>query len=92
MIPVVITDPMEEVIPSLGLVTFEDIETGALCEFDTSGAEAGHYAAYVAGLRAAREASLRRLKMDFVNVHTEQAYVDALVEFFRARARRMQHA
>jgi uncharacterized protein (DUF58 family) len=90
LVPVVITDPLEEAIPPLGLVTFEDIETGALCEFDTSAVEARHYAAYVAGLRAAREATLRRLKMDFVNVHTDRAYVDALVEFFRARARRIQ--
>jgi uncharacterized protein (DUF58 family) len=92
VIPVVITDPMEELVPKLGFVTFEDVETGAVIEFDASGPEGKQYAEVVAHLRAGREASLRRLKMDFVNVRTDQPYVDALVRFFRARARRLQHA
>ena len=33
----------------------------------------------------------RRMKLDYVNVRTDQSYVDALVAFFRARTRRMQH-
>ncbi len=91
-VPVVITDPMEEVLPKVGFVTFEDVETGAICEFDSSGPEAAEYAQYVAQLRAVREETLRRLKLDVVNVRTDRPYVDALVEFFRARARRMQRA
>ena len=39
----------------------------------------------------AREALLRKLKMDFVNVRTDRPYVDALVAFFKARARRLAH-
>ncbi len=92
VIPVVITDPMEEQLPKLGTVLFEDVESGDLVEFDTSGPEARDYAAYVAYLRGLRETSLRRLKVDFVNVRTDLPYVDALVRFFHARARRMQHA
>ena len=90
LIPVIITDPMEEAIPRLGLVTFEDVESGALCEFDTSGAEASHYAVYAAQQRLAREAQMRRLKLDVVNVRTDLPYVDALVAYFRSRAKRMQ--
>lgn len=92
VIPVVITDPMEELVPKLGFVTFEDVETGAVIEFDASGPEGKQFAQVVAYLRAGRETTLRRLKMDFVNVRTDQPYVDALVAFFRARARRLQHA
>ena len=40
--------------------------------------------------RVNREQALRRLKMDFVNVRTNKPYVDALVQFFRARAKRQQ--
>jgi uncharacterized protein (DUF58 family) len=90
VVPVVITDPMEEELPKVGLVTFEDVETGMVLEFDSSGPEAAEYARYAAQLRQAREETLRRLKMDFVNVRTDRPYVDALVQFFRARARRMQ--
>lgn len=91
VVPVVIADPMEESLPPLGLVTFEDVETGELVEFDSLGPEARHYEALVRADRLDREDILRRLKMDFVNVRTDRPYVDALVEFFRIRARRMQH-
>ena len=89
MVPVVITDPMEEVLPSVGLMTFEDVETGEIAEFDTSGSEADLFRHHVARQRFLREQALRRLKMDVVNVRTDRPYVDALVQFFRARARRM---
>ena len=91
VVPVVITDPMEEAIPSLGLATFEDVETGLVCEFDTSGPEAREYERHAAQLRAMREATLRRLQVDFVNVRTDRPYVEALVRFFRTRARRQRH-
>jgi uncharacterized protein (DUF58 family) len=90
IVPVVITDPMEERLPKVGIVTFEDVETGELVEFDSSGPEAELFAKKAQAERVAREALLRKLKMDFVNVRTDRPYVDALVEFFRARARR-QH-
>jgi uncharacterized protein (DUF58 family) len=89
MVPVVITDPMEEVLPRVGLMTFEDVETGEIVEFDTSGSEAELFRHHVARQRFLREQALRRLKMDVVNVRTDRPYVDALVQFFRARARRM---
>lgn len=92
LVPAVITDPMEEELPSLGLISFEDVETGQVFEFDSSGPEALAYAERVKRLRQAREQILRRLKIDFVNVRTDRPYVNALVAFFRARARRMHLA
>jgi uncharacterized protein (DUF58 family) len=92
LVPVVITDPMEEALPELGLIAFEDVESGAVIEFDSSGPEARAYAAHVRRAARAREEAMRRLKIDFVNVRTDRAYVDALVAFFRARARRMHLA
>ena len=41
--------------------------------------------------RETREQLFRRMRLDFVNVRTDQPYVDALVAFFRARTRRMKH-
>jgi uncharacterized protein (DUF58 family) len=92
LVPVVIGDPMEEALPPVGLVAVEDIETGALYELDTRGPEARQYAALAAEVQRAREETMRRLKLDFVNVRTDRPYVDALVQFFRARARRMHRA
>ena len=91
LVPVVIGDPMEEALPRLGLVTFEDVESGQVLEFDSSGPEARAYVAAVKRQRAEREQLLRRMSVDFVNVRTDRPYVDALVAFFRARERRMRH-
>jgi uncharacterized protein (DUF58 family) len=92
MIPVIIADPLEERLPELGLIMVEDVETGEVLEFDSAGPEADEYAALCAQARARRESFLRRHKIDFVNVWTDRPYVDALVEFFQARARRLRHA
>ncbi len=91
LVPVVIGDPMEEALPRVGLVTFEDLETGELLEFDTSGPEGRLYRERVERRRGEREQLLKRLKVDFVNVRTDRPYVDALTAFFRARERRMRH-
>jgi uncharacterized protein (DUF58 family) len=89
LVPVVISDPFEQELPELGLMVVEDIETGVLLEFDSSGPGRSEYAELVRSARAKREQVLRRLKIDFVNIHTDRPYVDALVAFFRARARRL---
>ena len=91
VVPVVIGDPMEEQIPNLGIVYFEDFETGQVLEFDTGGAETREYMAMVRRKRDEREQMLKRMSVDFVNVRTDKPYVDALVAFFRARERRMRH-
>lgn len=91
VVPVVIGDPMEEALPKLGIVSFEDFESGGILEFDTGGPEAREYAALVRRRREEREALLKRMSVDFVNVRTDRPYVDALVAFFRARERRMRH-
>jgi uncharacterized protein (DUF58 family) len=91
VVPVVIGDPMEENLPNLGFVAFEDFESGEVLEFDTGGPEAKEYVKQVKQRREEREQLLRRLSVDFVNVRTDRPYVDALVAFFRARERRMRH-
>jgi uncharacterized protein (DUF58 family) len=90
VVPVVISDPLEEELPSMGWVYFEDLETGALVPFDTSGAGRRRYAAEVARQREAREALFRRQDLDFVNVRTDRPYIGALVAFFRAREKRLR--
>lgn len=91
LVPVVIADPMEEVLPHVGFMAVEDLETGAIIDFDTGGPEAREYAALVKRRAAERAAALRRMKLETVNVHTDKPYVDALVAFFRAREKRMRH-
>jgi uncharacterized protein (DUF58 family) len=91
LVPVVVTDPMEDALPKVGLVTFEDIESGEVVEFDTSGAGAREYRQRIERQRRTRDSALRRMNVDVVECHTDRPYVEALVAFFKARARRLAH-
>ena len=91
LVPVVVSDPVELAMPEVGLVAFEDLETGEVVEFDTSGWNVLAYRRQLAEEAAARDQALRRINVDVVEVRTDQPYVDALVAFFKARARRLAH-
>ena len=91
LVPVVVSDPIELAMPEVGLVAFEDLETGEVIEFDTSGWNVLAYRRQLEEEAAARDQALRRLNVDVVQVRTDQPYVDALVAFFKARARRLAH-
>lgn len=90
LIPVTISDPLEELFPSLGLLNLTDCESDLVYTFDSSGPEARAYATYVRRAKEAREVLFRRLKLDFINVRTDRPYVAAMIEFFRARERRQR--
>ena len=90
LIPVTITDPLEDELPEIGLVSLVDYETGEIVEFDTTGPEAVAHSLYMRRARELRQQMFRRMKMDFVNVRTDQPYLPALVDFFKARERRLR--
>jgi uncharacterized protein (DUF58 family) len=91
IVPVVVSDPMETALPAMGIVQFEDLETGEVVEIDTSGPARRDYLDRVQSRALERDNALRRLKLDVVEIQTDQPYVDALVAYFRARVRRMAH-
>ncbi len=91
LVPVILSDPLEFDIPNVGLIVVQDLETGALVEFDTGGRGASMYREKMSAADVDRATQLRRLKLDFVQVRTDEPHVDALVRFFRYRERRMQH-
>jgi len=91
LVPVVVGDPMEAALPDVGLLTMEDLETGEVVEVDTSSAARREFARRARDAAAARESALRRLNLDTVEVRTDEPYVEALVAFFKARAKRMAH-
>jgi len=90
VVPVTITDPMEEALPKLGLAYFEDLETGEVICFDTSGSGGARFTALAKRGEKEREALFRRLDMDSVAVRTDRPYIGALLSFFRARERRLR--
>jgi uncharacterized protein (DUF58 family) len=91
LVPVVVSDPAELTLPDVGLVTVEDFESGEVLEFDASGFTVREYRRRLDEKREARDAALRRMNVDVVEVRTDRPYIDALVAFFRARARRLAH-
>jgi uncharacterized protein (DUF58 family) len=91
LIPVTVTDPLEEALPAVGLIELEDPETGELVVFDTSGPEGRAFAVESRALRDGREALFRRLDLDAISVRTDRPYLPALTSFFEARARRLRH-
>jgi len=90
-VPVVVGDPMEARLPDVGLLLLEDLETGRVVEVDTRGRASDEFARRARRVADLREQTLRRLNLDVVTVSTDEPYVDALIAFFRARAKRMAH-
>lgn len=93
IVPVVITDPLEESIPPLGIVYARDAETGEPMLIDTMSKRVrGRYESAARERRERRERALRRLGVERVDVRTDADYVRPLVTFFRLRARRRRAA
>jgi uncharacterized protein (DUF58 family) len=88
VVPVVVGDPLERELPQVGLVMLEDLETGQVVELDTSGRAGRELARRAAEEAEARDAALRRINIDIVAATTDEPYVDALIAFFKARAKR----
>jgi uncharacterized protein (DUF58 family) len=91
IVPVVVGDPLEARLPDVGLLLLEDLETGRIVEVDTRGSARDDFARRARRFADERDQALRRLNLDVVNVSTDEPYVDALIAFFRARAKRMAH-
>ncbi|MGE0871839.1 MAG: DUF58 domain-containing protein [Kofleriaceae bacterium] len=91
VVPVVVGDPLEQALPPVGLLLLEDLESGEIIEVDTSSTVRADYEHNAERAARARDAALRRVNADVVTVRTDQSYVDALIAFFKARAKRMAH-
>ncbi len=89
LVPVVVTDPLEEKVPNVGLVHLEDPETGRTVTVDTTSKRVRNaFERAAAEQRARREQVFRRLKIDFVNVRTDEDHIAPLIKYFRSRTRR----
>ncbi len=90
VIPVVVRDPFEDAFPRLGLVELEDPETGQRTVVDTSSpTTANAFQSAMRTRRAERTQVFRRLELDAVELRAGEDHGEALVRFFRLRARRL---
>jgi uncharacterized protein (DUF58 family) len=89
LVPLVLRDPMEFSLPDVGLAAFEDAETGEVMLFDTSSWRARHDFQKAVEKNMEKQRHLfRRLKIDAVELTTDQDYVRPLVLFFKKRVAR----
>lgn len=84
-----IHDPHEDVLPNVGLLAIEDAETGELLELDTANADARNR---FRDLAEEESDQLRRAfngeAVDNLSLSTTEAYLPALMGFFKNRERR----
>jgi uncharacterized protein (DUF58 family) len=91
VIPVRLSDRLEEELPAAGLAWLEDPETGAVTRVDLGNrAVRDRLRAAVTAEEEALTRLFTRLHLDHARVRADDAdYVTPLLAFFRARARRM---
>jgi len=90
LVPVTLIDPLEEKFPAMGLVDFEDPETGRRFTVDTSDPRVrGRFQQRMAARRDERNKLFKKLSLDSVELRANEEYSSALQKFFRLRARRM---
>jgi uncharacterized protein (DUF58 family) len=88
-VAVVLEDKLEVEIPKLGLVDFEDPETGEFVAVDTSSRQfQTEYRKYLDAMARERTQELRRAQVDTIMVRTDQDLVTPLLQFFKRRSRR----
>ncbi|MCB0408283.1 MAG: DUF58 domain-containing protein [Bdellovibrionales bacterium] len=88
-VAVVVSDPAELEIPNLGVVDFEDAETGEILTVDTSSNSfRKEYKKIMQEKREKREQQLRRAQVDRIDVSTHEDIAGPLVQFFRRRNRK----
>ncbi|MBW2267425.1 MAG: DUF58 domain-containing protein [Deltaproteobacteria bacterium] len=89
VIGVLVTDPKEFALPSVGLVALRDAETGEARVYDTGSAAFRGQIAEAASARVkGLEHRLRSAGIDFIHIDAAGSVVDPLVRFFRMRERR----
>ncbi|MBN2343540.1 MAG: DUF58 domain-containing protein [Deltaproteobacteria bacterium] len=89
LVPICISDPVEEVLPGMGVVYMEDSETGEVFAVDTDSRQVREAFEYeMKKRRASREHLFRKNRIDFVNMSSGTDDMTPLVNFFRRRSKR----
>lgn len=91
LIPVVVSDEREELMPDVGLVELEDAETGRRTFLDTSRRRVrNRFAEHAREQSAERDRIFRKMRLDPVEVKTGDSFVDELTRYFQRRERRQR--
>lgn len=90
VVAVTVSDPRERAIPDVGYLELIDAESGRRVVFDSGNRYVREQFEYLANEEEARVRQLlRRLSIDQIEIQTDRSYVKPLIEFFRARERKL---
>jgi uncharacterized protein (DUF58 family) len=89
LIAVSVTDPREESLPDVGLVSLQDSETGGEVLVNTRNKKfRSLYEARARKRVEDRDELFRKARVDAIHVRTDQPYIDEIHRFFKMRERR----
>ena len=91
LVAIALEDPREYDLPAIGIVELEDAETGEgiMVDFDNT-AVRDAFQKLTRKERNDRDALFRRMGLDAVNISTQGAYHEPLMQFFRMRAKKIK--
>jgi uncharacterized protein (DUF58 family) len=91
IVAVHIVDPREREMPSVGFLELEDAETGERLLVDTSDPELRRLYSQKSGdALTQRDQLFKSMGLDSIVIDTSESYLEPLVRFFRARAKRFR--
>ncbi|MBU1006573.1 MAG: DUF58 domain-containing protein [Candidatus Omnitrophica bacterium] len=91
IVGIAISDPRESHLPDMGLVEFEDAETGEMIYLDTGDALLKkEFAARRTLFKESRDKAFRSMGLDSIELSTDRSYIEPLMLFFKTRARRFR--
>jgi uncharacterized protein (DUF58 family) len=91
IVAITITDPREMDMPNVGFIELEDAETGEIVLLDTSSSDVrSEFATSTRQFAQDREKVFRTRQVDYIDIRTDQPYVEPLIRFFRMRAKRFR--
>jgi len=91
IVAVTISDPREIDLPNVGFIELEDAETGETFLVDTSSLDVRNDFTDATNTAVQeREKLFRSLNVDYIDIRTDQSYIEPLIRFFRMRAKRFR--
>jgi len=91
IVAITVTDPREIDMPSVGFIELEDAETGETFLVDTTDVTVrSEFSQRTSEAVQAREKLFRSLNVDYIDIRTDESYIEPLIRFFRMRAKRFR--
>ncbi len=91
IVAITVTDPREVDLPNVGFIELEDAETGETFLLDTSSSDVRQeFSTRTNETILGREKLFRSMNVDYIDIKTNESYIEPLVRFFRMRAKRFR--